>query len=78
MNAVSLAGTGRTREGAGRTSGVGQADIAPITLILRHRPPRSLDATAHISSRLGRRPRPPGSAESYAGTLRPSTPHVAG
>lgn len=31
MNAVSLTGTGRTEEAAGRTSGVGRRDITPFS-----------------------------------------------
>jgi hypothetical protein len=51
MNAVSLAGTKRTREAAGRTSGVGHRDITPILLRKPDlREPGAVDI-AHTTSR---------------------------
>jgi hypothetical protein len=51
MNAVSRAGTRRTREGAGRTSGVGQfSDAGPTQP--EPRSPEAVD-TAHTTSQYG-------------------------
>ena len=62
MNAVSLAGTRQTREGAGRTSGVGHPDR---TFILRHGPDLR-DPRAPWSRRHSGTPEHPGAADTEA------------